>query len=159
MIFSLHNNIDLLPYTFTVFIKNIYLNTMRFISNSQFKHPFPVIFQNANDEQKSFEDRLVSLCQKFMAGSWTRHEDVSPMLTTTCSDLTLLHLAAALGFSRLACTLLHWRNENSSLMLEREVDAMSRDKRGCTPLVSESLLETAAKRNKHNFYYIYKKSS
>ncbi|KAF8794629.1 Calmodulin-binding transcription activator 1 like protein [Argiope bruennichi] len=93
------------------------------------------VVQNANDEQKSFEDRLVTLCQKFMTGSWTRHDDVTPMLTTTCSDLTLLHLAAALGFSRLVCTLLHWRNENSSLMLEREVDAMSQDKRGCTPLM------------------------
>ncbi|PRD35183.1 UNVERIFIED_CONTAM: Calmodulin-binding transcription activator 2 [Trichonephila clavipes] len=93
------------------------------------------VVQNASDEQKSFEDRLVTLCQKFMTGSWTRHDDVSPMLTTTCSDLTLLHLAAALGFSRLVCTLLHWRNENSSLMLEREVDAMSQDKRGCTPLM------------------------
>lgn len=70
-----------------------------------------------------------------MTGSWTRHDDVTPILTTTCSDLTLLHLAAALGFSRLVCTLLHWRTENSSLMLEREVDAMSQDKRGCTPLV------------------------
>ncbi|XP_071039433.1 calmodulin-binding transcription activator 2 isoform X4 [Parasteatoda tepidariorum] len=93
------------------------------------------VVQNANDEQKSFEDRLVSLCQKFMTGNWTRPDDVSPMLTTTCSDLTLLHLAAALGFSRLACTLLHWRNDNSSLMLEREVDAMSQDKRGNTPLM------------------------
>ncbi|CAL1269615.1 unnamed protein product [Larinioides sclopetarius] len=93
------------------------------------------VVQNVSDEQKSFEDRLVTLCQKFMTGSWTRHDDVSPMLTTTCSDLTLLHLAAALGFSRLVCTLLHWRNENSSLMLETEVDAMSQDKRGCTPLM------------------------
>lgn len=49
--------------------------------------------------------------------------------------MTLLHLAASLGYSRLVCAMLHWRAENSSLLLETEVDALSQDKDGYTPLV------------------------
>lgn len=49
--------------------------------------------------------------------------------------MTLLHLAAALGYSRLVCSLLHWRTENSSLLLDTEIDALSRDDHGYTPLV------------------------
>lgn len=90
-----------------------------------------------------------------MTGSWTRHDDVSPILTTTCSDLTLLHLAAALGFSRLVCTLLHWRTENSSLMLEREVDAMSQDKRGCTPLVRKFIYTSKHQNSSEKNYLPY----
>lgn len=50
--------------------------------------------------------------------------------------MTLLHLAASLGYSRLVCAMLHWRAENSSLLLETEVDALSQDDDGFTPLVS-----------------------
>lgn len=49
--------------------------------------------------------------------------------------MTLLHLAASLGYSRLVCAMLHWRAENSSLLLETEVDALSQDEFGFTPLV------------------------
>lgn len=52
--------------------------------------------------------------------------------------MTLLHLAASLGYSRLVCALLHWRAENSSLLLETEVDALSQDEDGFTPLVSNN---------------------
>lgn len=37
---------------------------------------------------------------------------------------------------RLVCAMLHWRAENSSLLLETEVDALSQDDEGYTPLVS-----------------------
>lgn len=53
--------------------------------------------------------------------------------------MTLLHLAASLGYSRLVCAMLHWRAENSSLLLETEVDALSQDEDGYTPLVSTFL--------------------
>lgn len=52
--------------------------------------------------------------------------------------MTLLHLAASLGYSRLVCAMLHWRAENSSLLLETEVDALSQDEFGYTPLVRYS---------------------
>lgn len=47
---------------------------------------------------------------------------------------TLLHLAAGMGYSRLACALLHWKEENSSTVLDSEVDALRRDPSGLTPL-------------------------
>ena len=47
---------------------------------------------------------------------------------------TLLHLAAGLGYSRLACALLHWRAENPSSVLDAEVDALRQDAAGLTPL-------------------------
>lgn len=50
------------------------------------------------------------------------------------SGPTLLHLAAGIGYSRLACALLHWRAENSSNVLDSEVDALRQDTSGLTPL-------------------------
>lgn len=49
--------------------------------------------------------------------------------------MSLLHLAARLGFPRLVGALLDWRADNTSSLLEMEVDAMRRDDDGATPLV------------------------
>lgn len=49
--------------------------------------------------------------------------------------MTLLHLASALGYSKLVCTMLTWRTENPSVILETEIDALSQDFQGYTPLV------------------------
>lgn len=49
--------------------------------------------------------------------------------------MTLLHLASALGYTKLICAMMKWRRENSSLILEAEVDAMNQDKDGYTPLM------------------------
>lgn len=49
--------------------------------------------------------------------------------------MTLLHLASALGYTKLVCTMLKWRGENSSFILETEVDAMNQDLDGFTPLM------------------------
>ncbi|XP_076315290.1 calmodulin-binding transcription activator 2-like isoform X3 [Tachypleus tridentatus] len=98
-------------------------------------YPAGIFTQGCSDKQRSFEDRLVVLCQRLLAGTWTLGNDTSPLQVTSRSDLTLLHLAAALGYSKLVCTLLHWRAENPSLILESEVDALSRDKNKCTPLL------------------------
>lgn len=54
--------------------------------------------------------------------------------------MTLLHLASALGYSKLVCTMLTWRSENPSLILETEIDALSQDNMGYTPLVCVYLL-------------------
>ncbi|XP_076358099.1 calmodulin-binding transcription activator 2-like isoform X3 [Tachypleus tridentatus] len=99
-------------------------------------YPVGIITQgDCTEKQRSFEDRLVVLCQRLLGGSWIRGNDTNTLEATSRSDLTLLHLAAALGYSRLVCTLLHWRTENPSLILESEVDALSRDKNKCTPLL------------------------
>ena len=49
---------------------------------------------------------------------------------------TLLHLSAALGLTRLTCSLLHWAAESPGPQLAREVDALALDSEGYTPLVS-----------------------
>lgn len=49
--------------------------------------------------------------------------------------MTLLHLSAYLGYSRLVCALLHWKADNSSNILEIEVDALRQDRDGATPLM------------------------
>lgn len=49
--------------------------------------------------------------------------------------MTLLHLTAALGYSKLVCALLNWRSENPNIVLETEIDALSRDVYGYTPMV------------------------
>lgn len=50
--------------------------------------------------------------------------------------MTLLHLAAAQGYTHLIHTLIHWRSVNSdSLDLEQEVDPLNIDHFSCTPLM------------------------
>ncbi|XP_030287519.1 calmodulin-binding transcription activator 2-like [Sparus aurata] len=50
--------------------------------------------------------------------------------------MTLLHLAAAQGYTHLIHTLIHWRTVNSdSLDLEQEVDLLNIDHFSCTPLM------------------------
>ncbi|KAI5744988.1 hypothetical protein M8J76_007214 [Diaphorina citri] len=78
--------------------------------------------------QNNFEDKLVV--------SWKSGEEVLDQ--SWCSshrDMTLLHLSAYLGYSRLVCALLHWKAENSSNLLEVEVDALRQDREGFTPLM------------------------
>lgn len=85
--------------------------------------------------QTNFEDRLVTFCQNLTARIWRHGEELSVAWFASHKGMTLLHLAASLGYSRLVCALLHWRAENSSLLLETEVDALSQDEDGFTPLV------------------------
>lgn len=51
--------------------------------------------------------------------------------------MTLLHLAAVLGYTRLVVVLLEWRADNSNIILETEVDALRQDREGFTPLVNK----------------------
>ena len=76
-----------------------------------------------------FEDSLVAMCQQL--------SHVSPATCpATRGATTLLHLAAALGLARLTCALLHCAAESSNRVLAAEVDALSLDEDGFTPLVS-----------------------
>jgi hypothetical protein len=85
--------------------------------------------------QPNFEDRLVTFCQNMTSRIWSHGEELSVSWFASHRGMTLLHLAASLGYSRLVCAMLHWRAENSSLLLETEVDALSQDEDGFTPLV------------------------
>ncbi|XP_076265400.1 calmodulin-binding transcription activator isoform X5 [Rhynchophorus ferrugineus] len=85
--------------------------------------------------QPNFEDRLVNFCQNMTSRIWKFGEELSVSWFASHRGMTLLHLAASLGYSRLVCAMLHWRAENSSLLLETEVDALSQDELGYTPLM------------------------
>lgn len=84
-------------------------------------------------KQSNFEERLVSYCQKLTQRTW-RSATPTPW-GVSHKGMTLLHLAAALGYSRLVCTMLTWRTDNSSMILEAETDALSQDEDGYTPLM------------------------
>lgn len=49
--------------------------------------------------------------------------------------MSLLHLAASLGYSRLVSALFLWRTENPNALLDTEIDALGKDNEGFTPLV------------------------
>ncbi|KAG5895919.1 hypothetical protein JTB14_031823 [Gonioctena quinquepunctata] len=85
--------------------------------------------------QPNFEDRLVNFCQNMTSRIWRQGEELSVSWFASHRGMTLLHLAASLGYSRLVCAMLHWRAENSSLLLETEVDALSQDEDGFTALM------------------------
>lgn len=51
------------------------------------------------------------------------------------NGMTLLHLASALGYTKLVCEMLKWRGQNSNFILETEVDALNQDGEGFTPLM------------------------
>lgn len=82
------------------------------------------------------EERLVRYCQALTTKMW---RSVTPDRAWTGADghrgMTLLHLAAALGYAKLVCVLLAWRAENPNAVLETEVDALSQDRNGFTPLM------------------------
>uniref|UniRef100_A0ABM5EJQ0 Calmodulin-binding transcription activator 2 isoform X2 n=1 Tax=Pogona vitticeps TaxID=103695 RepID=A0ABM5EJQ0_9SAUR len=83
----------------------------------------------------SFEDRIVALCEKMMSQPcWLRSETL--VHHVSFRGMTLLHLAAAQGYTRLIETLIKWRNLNAqSLDLEQEVDPLNVDHFSCTPLM------------------------
>ncbi|XP_055531711.1 calmodulin-binding transcription activator 1 isoform X2 [Wyeomyia smithii] len=87
-----------------------------------------ILFKQAN-----FEDRLVSYCQMLTAKIW---RSVTPgSWIGKHRGMTLLHLASALGYSKLVRTMLTWKAENSNVILEAEIDALSQDQDGFTPLM------------------------
>lgn len=65
--------------------------------------------------------------------SW--RQGISSSWSSGYRNMTLLHFASALGFSKLVCAMLTWRSENSNVVLESEIDALSQDIEGFTPLM------------------------
>lgn len=82
--------------------------------------------------QSNFEDRLVTYCQSLAMRQW--NQSLSNW-QNGLKGMTLLHLASALGYTKLICTMLRWRGENSSVILETEIDALGQDADGFTPLM------------------------
>lgn len=85
----------------------------------------------------SFEDKLVCEVGKMSRRMW-RDTDMVETTVDWCdtyNGMTLLHLAASLGYSRLVCSLIHWRTQCPSSILELEVDGLNQDNDGYTPLM------------------------
>ncbi|KAJ6642159.1 Calmodulin-binding transcription activator 2 [Pseudolycoriella hygida] len=102
--------------------------------------------------QPNFEERLVSYCQMLTSKQWRSMTPGS--WNSGYKGMTLLHLASALGYSKLVCTMLAWRSENPSVILETEIDALSQDNSGFTPLMwscARGHQETASILYKWNF--------
>ncbi|KAJ7313307.1 hypothetical protein JRQ81_004596 [Phrynocephalus forsythii] len=83
----------------------------------------------------SFEERIVVLCERMLSQPcWVRPETL--VHHASFRGMTLLHLAAAQGYTHLIETLIKWRNLNAqSLDLEQEVDPLNVDHFSCTPLM------------------------
>ena len=83
----------------------------------------------------------MTLCQRLTCEDWTTGDGIGGDLSSSSSSqfsTSLLHLAAALGLTRLTCSLLHWGAEKPGRRLCREVDPLSQDSEGFTPLVRET---------------------
>lgn len=65
--------------------------------------------------------------------------------------MSLLHLAAFLGYTRLVSALLTWRSENPNVILDTEIDALSQDNDGFTPLVNSYLKHISIMTVKYSF--------
>ncbi|KAF5885602.1 calmodulin-binding transcription activator 2-like isoform X1, partial [Clarias magur] len=82
-----------------------------------------------------FERRIVSVCEQMMSGGrWGGAERLTHCVRHR--GMTLLHLAAAQGYTHLIHTLIRWRTQSAdSLDLEQEVDPLNVDHFSCTPLM------------------------
>ncbi|KAM8972704.1 calmodulin-binding transcription activator 2 [Pelodytes ibericus] len=111
------------------------------MSSAQLQHPQPLSSRNrgANSTQMSsgdsFEARLVAVCDKMMSQTcWVTSDLLAHEMSFR--GMTLLHLAAAQGYTRLIETLIQWRSLHSqSLAVELEVDPLNVDHFSCTPLM------------------------
>ncbi|KAH8407574.1 hypothetical protein KR222_007190, partial [Zaprionus bogoriensis] len=84
--------------------------------------------------EPNFEEKLVAYCHKLMKHAWTTPSSSVTSWSVGLRGMTLLHLAAALGYAKLVGAMLNWRSENPHIILETELDALSQDVHGFTPL-------------------------
>ncbi|KAL4659956.1 calmodulin-binding transcription activator 2 isoform X3 [Arapaima gigas] len=96
----------------------------------------------APQSEQWFEQRIVAVCERMMAVGhwavrcWTTDSGERLLHSSRHRGMTLLHLAAAQGYTHLIHTLIHWRTVNpDSLDLEQEVDPLNVDHFSCTPLM------------------------
>ncbi|XP_075941072.1 LOW QUALITY PROTEIN: calmodulin-binding transcription activator 2 [Anarhichas minor] len=89
------------------------------------------------DNEQWFERRIVGVCERMMRGGrWGGGGGERLHHSVRHRGMTLLHLAAAQGYTHLIHTLIRWRSVNSdSLDLEQEVDPLNIDHFSCTPLM------------------------
>ncbi|XP_034471115.1 calmodulin-binding transcription activator 2 isoform X2 [Hippoglossus hippoglossus] len=118
-------------------------------SNQLATPPPPTLPEEQEQSSQWFERRIVGVCERMMrVGRWGRWggggggggggEGEGERLhhSVRHRGMTLLHLAAAQGYTHLIHTLIRWRSVNSdSLDLEQEVDPLNVDHFSCSPLM------------------------
>ena len=87
---------------------------------------------NSGQQSESFEERLVSACNSM---SNCPVADTSNETEKLFRGMSLLHLAAALGYAKLIQSLLLWHKQTASEVIQRELDPQHKDKFSCTPLM------------------------
>ncbi|XP_044039737.1 LOW QUALITY PROTEIN: calmodulin-binding transcription activator 2 [Siniperca chuatsi] len=100
--------------------------------------PLPEDQEQVSKSSQWFERRIVGVCERMMKGGRWGGGGGGERLhhSVRHRGMTLLHLAAAQGYTHLIHTLIHWRSVNSdSLDLEQEVDPLNIDHFSCTPLM------------------------
>lgn len=113
---------------------------------NQFRREVPAIegecscYRQEKRTAKTFEQRLISSCEHVMYSPWlpcnvTAVTSQSLRRGSSRVDMSLVHLASALGYSDLIRHLITWRRQNPSIILEVEVDPFSCDHNECTPLM------------------------
>ncbi|XP_062871404.1 calmodulin-binding transcription activator 2 isoform X2 [Trichomycterus rosablanca] len=105
------------------------------LSRQQSSPPSTLRLTPENQSGVWFERRIVSVCERMMSGGrWGGSERLTHCVRHR--GMTLLHLAAAQGYTHLIHTLIRWRTQSSdSLDLEQEVDPLNVDHFSCTPLM------------------------
>ena len=83
-------------------------------------------------QSESFEERLVSACNSM---SNCPVADTSNETEKLYRGMSLLHLAAALGYAKLIQSLLLWHKQTASEVIQQELDPQHKDKFSCTPLM------------------------
>ncbi|XP_053714992.1 calmodulin-binding transcription activator 2 isoform X1 [Synchiropus splendidus] len=99
--------------------------------------PPPPLPDDQAQSSQWFERRIVGVCERMMRGGrWSGGGEERLHHSVRHRGMTLLHLAAAQGYTHLIHTLIHWRRLSSdSLDLEQEVDPLNVDHFSCTPLM------------------------
>ncbi|KAH9515572.1 hypothetical protein Btru_011424, partial [Bulinus truncatus] len=84
------------------------------------------------DDNETLETFLIQQVKSLLDKPWT---DSNLYLKAGQHNLTLLHLAAGLGYAKFISWLIRWRLEKGCVALEFEIDAQSVDSHACTPLM------------------------
>ena len=87
---------------------------------------------SSRQRNDNFEERLVRACHFI-----SNHEIVECSLGAEIlyRGMSVLHLAAALGFDKLVQNLLQWRKQTTSAIIQQELNPQRKDKFSCTPLM------------------------
>uniref|UniRef100_A0AAR2JJ35 Calmodulin-binding transcription activator 1 n=1 Tax=Pygocentrus nattereri TaxID=42514 RepID=A0AAR2JJ35_PYGNA len=112
-------------------------------NNNQQQHQQQQNHQQRLSRQQSlpsgpwFERRIINVCERMMMGGrWGGSGGERLTHSIRHRGMTLLHLAAAQGYTQLIHTLIQWRTVSAdSLDLEQEVDPLNVDHFSCTPLM------------------------